>query len=203
MTLTRHWKWAAAALLAATGIWLVRVAAEVQLGRDFQPNEAVETIRVEIAVAPGGEDLDEPLALDLGLGFPLWLHRLGRVETTAAPFGAVSQRGTAAHAIRAGERAVFEFSVSGEPGLDELRTTPQLLAGVRVSDISRIGFTSQADHGWILAGYAIQINGKPFASNNTVNANGRGKQDEARERLTELNRDLGPEQAELTDLGRW
>jgi hypothetical protein len=200
MSLSRHGKWGAIALVAATGIWLLRADADVQLGQDFQPNEALETISVEIAVAPGGEDLDEPLALDLGLGFPLWLHRLGRVDTAAAPFGAVSQRGTSAHAIRAGERATFEFSVSGAAGLDELRTVPQLLAGVRVSDISRIGFTSPADHGWILAGYTIQINGKPFASNSAVNANGRGKQDEARERLTELNRELGPQQAELSDL---
>jgi hypothetical protein len=200
MLVFKQGKWGAAGFLAALAIWLVQAAADVQVGRDFQANEAVETIRVEIAVGAGGEDLDEPLALDLGLGFPLWLHRLGRVESTAAPFGAVSQRGTAAHAIRAGERATFEFAASGETGLDELRTTPQLLAGVRVSDISRVGFTSPANHGWILAGYTIQINGKPFASNSAVNANGRGRQDESRERLTELNRELGPQQGELTDL---
>ncbi len=200
MLIGKQWKWIATAVIVTLGIWLVRAAGDVQVGRDFQANEAVETIRVEIAVAPDGEDLDEPLALDLGLGFPLWLHRLGRVDTTAAPFGAVSQRGTAAHSIRAGERATFEFSTSGAAGLDDLRTTPQLLAGVRVSDISRIGFTSPADHGWILAGYTIQVNRKPFATNSAVNANGRGKQDEARERLMELSREQGSEQAELTDL---
>jgi hypothetical protein len=193
-------QWGAVAVLAALGFWLVQALAEVQVGRDFQANEPLETIRLELVVGPGGEDLDEPIALDLGLGFPLWLHRLGRVETTAAPFGAVSQRGTAAHAIRAGERATFEFSTTASGELDDLRTTPQLLAGVRVSDISRVGFTSRADHGWIIAGYTIQINGKPFLSNSAVNVNGRGRQDEARERLTELNRDVGPQQTEMADL---
>ncbi len=166
------------AALAATVCWLVQAFAEVQVGTGFQPGESVQSIRVEIAVAPGGEDLDEPLALDLGLGFPLWLQRLGRVDSTVAPFGAVSQSGTDAHAIRAGERATFEFTASGVAGLDVLRTTEQLLAGVQVSDISRVGFTSPAEHGWILAGYKIDINGKPFVANDAVNANGRGLQDE-------------------------
>ncbi|MCU0735581.1 MAG: hypothetical protein MUF20_08655 [Methylotetracoccus sp.] len=188
------------AALAATVCWLVQAFAEVQVGTGFQPGESVQSIRVEIAVAPGGEDLDEPLALDLGLGFPLWLQRLGRVDSTVAPFGAVSQSGTDAHAIRAGERATFEFTASGVAGLDVLRTTDQLLAGVQVSDISRVGFTSPAEHGWILAGYKIDINGKPFVANDAVNANGRGLQDAARERLQELNRDLAPQQTELTDL---
>jgi hypothetical protein len=186
--------------LAVGCLWLIQASADVQVGEGFQPEEAVESIRVQLNIAPGGEDLDEPIALDLGLGFPLWLHRLGRVESPTAPFGAVCERGADAHAVRAGQSATFEFSMTGPAGQDDLRTSPQLLAGVRVSDISRVGFTSKAEHGWIIASYRIEVNGRPFVSNNSVSANGRGMQDAARERLMELDRDSGAQQAELNNL---
>lgn len=73
-------------------------------------------------------------------------------------------------------------------------------ANFHVSDIRRIAFASRADHGWIISGYKIEINDKLFLSNDDVNANRRGLQDAARERLTELNRDLVPRQEELNDL---
>jgi hypothetical protein len=200
MAVSKHWLWGAVGIGTTIVLWLFQATAQVQVGQEFQPNEAVDSIRVELVVGEEGEDLDEPIALDLGLGFPLWLHRLGRVDRVAAPFGAVSQVGTEVHAIRAGERATFEFRTAGVAGLDEMLETRQLLAGVRVSDINRVGFTSQANHGWVLSGYTIHINGKQFIANNAVNANGRGRQDEARERLMELNREASPQQVELTDL---
>ena len=200
MLVNKHWTWGVIRGAAALALWLVQVAAQVQVGREFQPNEAVQTIRIELAVGAGGEDLDEPMGSDLGLGFPLWLHRLGRVESTAAPFGRCLNKAQRCTLFVRENRTTFEFRTAGAAGLDEMRTTPQLLAGVRVSDISRVGFTSQADHGWIIAGYTIHINGKQFIANDTVNANGRTRQDEARERLMELNREASPQQAELTDL---
>ncbi len=57
-------------LLLAFGLWRAHAAGEVAVGEDFDPNEAVNQIRLELTVAPGGEALDEPIALDLGLGFP-------------------------------------------------------------------------------------------------------------------------------------
>lgn len=198
MSVSKFVGWGIAFVTVTLGVWIVTAAAQLQT-KEFEANEAVESIRVELTVGAGGEDLDEPIALDLGLGFPLWLHRLGRVDSAAAPFGAISQTGTDGHAVQAGQKATFEFN-RNSTGLDELRTTSQLLAAVHISDISHIGFTSKADHGWILESYSIRINGKLFHENTSVNANGRGCQDSARERLMEINRESNPEQTELTDL---
>ena len=43
----------------------------------------------------------------------------------------------------------------------------QLLAGVRVSDIRRIGFASPRTSDWMLEAYELEINGKPFAADTT------------------------------------
>lgn len=187
-------------VLAAAAIWWAQAIAETRQGSDFQPSDAVDSVELELTVSADGEDLDEPIALDLGLGFPFWLQSLGRVDGASAPFGAVAQRGVSAHSIRAGERATFSFSMTGDAGLDDLRATPQLLAGVHVGDISRVALTSRAERGWVIASYRLRINGKLFVENTAVNVNGRGAQDAARERLTELNRDLAPLQTELADL---
>lgn len=106
-------------LTLAIGLWRGHAAGDVTSGEDFDPNESVNTIRVEPTVANGGEDLDEPISLDLGLGFPLWLHRLGRVEDAEPAFGAVSQVGTESHAVPAGTPASFEFSTTAAAGLDD------------------------------------------------------------------------------------
>lgn len=181
----------------------------VSLGQD-PPNDAqsiavpvdevVKSLTLEFDVGPGGESLDEPLALDLGLGFPFWLHRLGRVDNFNAPFGAVSQTGQESHEIPAGQKAKFEFSAVAEPGLDTLHATPQMLSGLRLSDISRVGFCSKADHGWVLNGFKLLINDKLIASGNDLNANGRGLQDAAREQLAELNAQISPLQSEINEL---
>jgi hypothetical protein len=92
------------------------------------------------------------------------------------------------------------FRVDGEPGQDMLRTSPQLLTGVTVSDIERIGFSSQGTQAWVLAGYEIQINGRLFAANDNVGANARDANDAARLRLTELEAELQPLEVEFADL---
>lgn len=165
---------------------------------DFKANDAVETLTVKIDLGDGG-DLEEPIALDLGLGFPLWLHPVGRKPGEDAPFGAVPQQTTAKTKVPAGASATFTFALKGEAGQDELQTTPHLLAGVRVADISRVGFASRGTTDWMLAGYEITISGKPFAAAQP------GKKatelpEETRTKLADLEAKIKPLQAELAEL---
>lgn len=162
------------------------------------PGEAVETLTVKLDVGAGGDELDEPVALDLGLGFPLWLDPLGRKAGESAPFGAVPQQTTATEKVAPGSTATFIFAVKGDPGRDLLRTTPQLLAGVRVADIARIGFTSRGATNWVLAGYEITINDKAFASGKPgVKAAERGV---AGAKLADIAAKVAPLQKDLDDL---
>jgi hypothetical protein len=154
---------ASVALLGFTLMWSL-AGGGTQLETLFKANEAVESLTVKIDVASEGASLEEPIALDLGLGFPLWLHPVGRKAGESPPFGAVPQQTTAGARIEPGASGSFTFTLKGEPGLDELQTTPQLLAGVRVSDIARVGFIGPGTTDWALAGYEITINGKTFAS---------------------------------------
>ncbi|MCC6507532.1 MAG: hypothetical protein IT423_00385, partial [Pirellulaceae bacterium] len=170
-----------AAFVLATIPLVTRVLGQTPAS-DIQPpgqveDEAIQSLKVVLSVSSAGDNLDEPLALDLGLGFPLWLHRLGRVEQPHAPFGAVSQVGHEAHEVVAGSQATFEYSLDGPAGLDTLHATPQLLTGLRLSDISRVGFCSRADHRWILSSYKLHVNGKLFAGREIDNGHGRGRQD--------------------------
>lgn len=137
-------------------------AAGIHVG-DLTPDELVKTLTVTIFTSDQGEDLDEPVALDLGLGFPLWLYPVGWSAGQEVPFGAIAQKATAQSKIQAGSSATFTFDVAGQPGQDVLQTTPQLLAGVRVSDIHRVGLASARASDWILQGYELKINGADFA----------------------------------------
>jgi hypothetical protein len=133
-----------------------------QLDQHFAADENIETLTVELAVAHDGMELSEPVALDLGLGFPLWLiPRLGD-EGGPPAFGALPQRATLSQAVPAGERANFTFDVRAVDGSDVLKTNLQLLGGVRVSDISRIGLCAEGRTDWQLELLEIQINGKLF-----------------------------------------
>jgi hypothetical protein len=162
------------------------------------PDETVETLTVKLDVGAGGDDLDEPVALDLGLGFPLWLHPVGRKADESPPFGAAPQQTTAKGKVGAGSRVTFTFRVKGDPGQDVLRTTAQLLAGVRVSDIARVGFASRGASNWELAAYAITINGKAFVSGKPgVKA---GEREAARKKLADVAARVGPLDQELADL---
>jgi hypothetical protein len=200
MVTRNYWMGGVFGACIAVAIWLAQAAGDVQIGEEFEANEAVQTVSVQIQIGSEGENLDEPVALDLGLGFPLWLHPLGREENEPAPFGAVVQNQATGRTIAAGDSGVFEFAVAGDVGQDVLRTSQQLLAGVRVSDISRIGFTSPGEHAWILGSYEVRVNGKLFAANEVVNANAGERQEAARRQLSELGAAIGPQQTELADL---
>lgn len=182
---------------AATG---PAAGAEFQLATDWNGTEEVESLTVHLDVGADGEALHTPLALDLGLGFPLWLHPAGREEAAQPPFGAVPQQTTAQRTVAAGSRATFTFSRQGEPGQDRFRTSSQLLAGVRVADLARIGFVGPATGDWTLAGYALDINGRRFATHEAVNLRPQDAQENAQFELVELDLTIAPLQQELTDL---
>ena len=188
------------AALVSAGMTRSLVQADFQLDTDSEAAEAIRTLVVRIDVGADGDDLQEPVALDLGLGFPFWLHPLGQVESENAPVGAVPQQTTAGTTVSAGSSATFTFSLDAEAGQDVLHTTSQLLAGTQVSDIARIGFASQGSTNWILAGYEIQVNGRSFASNDEVNLKAQEAQDSARFELAELGLRIAPLEAELSDL---
>lgn len=199
--MTRRSKLMWTALLACLGgaAWGWAAEQSGEPAGEFQPNEAVEVIEVKLEVGDG-EKLEEPVALDLGLGFPLWLHPMGRGEGETAPFGAVPQETTAAPAVEAGSSVTFTFRLAGESGQDVLQTTPQLLAGVRVSDIARVGFSSLGNGNWTLAGYQVTVNGKPLAAGTALSQRAQESQDNARFRLAELGVEIGPKQAVLAQL---
>ena len=191
--------WGLAALVGAVVTWSL-VRADFQLATDREPGEVVQSLTVRIDVGAQGGDLEEPVALDLGLGFPFWLHPVGRGPSETAPFGAVPQETTAGAKVAAGSGATFTFALEGAAGQDVLQTTSQLLAGVQVSDIARIGFASEGSGDWVLAGYEIQINGQTFASNDNVGLKAKEAQDNARFELADLGLQTAPLEQEQSDL---
>ncbi|MFH1267247.1 MAG: hypothetical protein ABIK89_16080, partial [Planctomycetota bacterium] len=166
--------------------------ADTPFAERFQPEDTIQTLAVTIEVGAAGEDLTEPVALDLGLGFPFWLHPVGRPENTTAPFGAVPQQTTAQGRLPAGSSATFTFDLAGDPGQDVFLTTPQLLARVRVSDISRVGFASSGSTGWVLDGYEIQVNGRPLASGKALGVSPKQAQDAVHAKLKDLQLKIQP-----------
>lgn len=135
---------------------------------DFDRDTPIEMIRISIRTGEHAAPLQEPLDVHLGFGFPL---RLLEVSDLSG-FAAVPQRSSlsaGSSEIAPGEDAWFEFVVASKNfGDDKLRKTPQLLAGLKSKDICKIGFASQGKSDWELAGYTIEVNGKPFASNDAV-----------------------------------
>jgi hypothetical protein len=125
--------------------------------------DPVRTVSVTISVG-NGSDLTERIGLDLGLGFPLWLGPIGSDSTRPAPFGAMPQSGPTEPVLKASGESRFTFAADGEPGGDVLRTTRQLLGGVLVGDIRRIGFIGPVTTDWDLAGYEVKINDRTVAA---------------------------------------
>src|SRR5262245_57216738 len=182
--------WWALMWLASAG-WLL-LAAPDWAADVSSPREEVVSISVDVQVGAEGQDLQEPLALDLGLGFPLHLAPLGYSPGAALPYGAIPQTGPVARLLRAGEKATYEFTVGGDPGHDQLRSSPQLLAGVQVSDISRVGFASAGKSDWVLAGYEVRVNGKVLAAKKDAPARVRQAQDKSRARIAQIEAELVP-----------
>lgn len=152
----------------------------------LDPATPIESIAVTITVGAKGADLDGPVDLHLGIGFPLRLYPLGGTSREPA-FAAYPQKSTlesGAKAIKAGGSATFEFSAkAGDKGQDTLSTTPHLLRDLTVGDIQRLGFSSQAKTDWVLAGYRVEVNGELLASNDAVDAR-------AVEQLTKIRENL-------------
>ncbi len=156
---------------------------------ELPPDDAVESIKITLGVGTDGAALSEPVDVHLGLGFPLRLYPLGGVQRdpSFAAFPRTSTLAGTANAIQPGQQATFEFSAKGgDAGLDVLRTSPQLLAGVKCGDLQRIGFASQGRSDWVLAGYRIEVNGKLFAANGQVAARAQEKLAASRDSLTKL-----------------
>lgn len=156
---------------------------------DLPPDEAVQTIKITLGVGTDGTALSEPVDVHLGLGFPLRLYPLGGVkrEPSFAAFPFKSSLEGMADEIPPGKMATFEFSAKGDDaGLDALRTSQQLLTGVKCGDLQRIGFASQGRSNWVLAGYRIEVNGRLFAANGLVDARVQEKQAANHENLAKL-----------------
>lgn len=177
-----------------------RAKAEFVFHEDFESDEEIQTLTVRITVGAEGEDLAEPVALDLGLGFPLWLHPLGRTAEESVIFGAVPQSATATQTASAGSVVEFTFELAGDAGQDALQTSSQLLAGVRLADISRIGFMSRGENNWVLGAYEIEINGNDFAANDDVNVSVQAQHEAARSRLSEIAAEVLPVETDAENL---
>lgn len=164
----------------------------------FQPNELVESIQVKLELG-AGNSTDEAIFLDLGLGFPLWLVPGNSIPATV-PFGAVPQVADATNQLEAGKKSTFTFRTSGAPGRDVLNTTPQLLKGLKVGDIRRIGFASLAEKDWELSGFELLVNSKPLHAANNLKLRPKQLQQEAQAKLGGLSQGAAPASQELSNL---
>lgn len=137
----------------------------------LQPNDPIQSLKVKLKVGENGEALMEGVDLHLGFGFPLRLYPIG-TDSREPSFAAFPQKSSLEpgnNVLNPGESATFEYAVAPEsPGLDELKTTPTLLDGLKVSDIHNIGFASKGSSDWVLEGYEIEVNGQRYASNDSV-----------------------------------
>src|SRR5262249_11198750 len=139
--------------------------------------------------------------LDLGLGFPLWLAPESKEPRPPLPFGAVPDSTTAQEKIAAGDSGVFTFRAqTDKPGSDQLLTSAQLLDGVKVTDLTRIGFVGLPKGNWKLSGYDVKVNGKMLATDNDLDLSGKAALDKAADRLAELGPKAGPLVEERKDL---
>ena len=180
-------------------LWLQAFVAGAQPPDELSPNEVVQTVHVEITIGADGEALNETVAMDLGLGFPFWLAPVGETTGSLRGFGAMPRVG-AANSIAPGATASFEFSANTDSGLDPLLTSPQLLSNVQVGDISRIGFASRGESGWVLAGYKVTVNGKILAERENVDSDAIEQRRAAEQRKDELTAEIASRQAEVVDL---
>lgn len=156
---------------------------------NLPPGETVESIKITLGVGSEGAALSEPVDVHLGLGFPLRLYPLGGIkrEPSFAAFPFKSSLNEMVTEIMPGQMASFEFSArEGDVGFDALRTSQQLITGVKCGDLQSIGFASQGRTDWVLAGYRIEVNGKLFAANGLVDVHAQQKLASSRESLMKL-----------------
>ncbi len=159
-----------------------------EMGR-LPADEVVESIKIMLGVGTEGAALTEPVDVHLGLGFPLRLYPLGGVrrEPSFAAFPHKSSLAGMVTEIQPGQMASFEFSAKeSDAGTDALRTSQQLLTGVKCGDLQSIGFASQGRSDWVLAGYRIEVNGKLFAANGLVDVHAQQKLASSRTSLMKM-----------------
>ncbi len=117
-------------------------------------SESIEQIRVTILPAPGRE-IDELVDVHLGFGFPLRLSTVDaqEMQPVFAALPTESSLDADAEAIPAGELSWFQFDQTAEANeRDPLKTSQTLLQGLKVSDITQIGFATKGQSDWTLAG---------------------------------------------------
>jgi hypothetical protein len=170
---------------------------ETKPAEPLQPGDPVRTISVTLTVGDKA-DLTDRVGLDLGIGFPLWLDPIGTDPTRPAPFGAMPQQGPDEPVLKAGAEATFTFAADGDPGKDVLHTSRQLLSGVLVRDLRRIGFIGPVTTDWELAGYELKINGRTIATGTQVSP--RKLLDKTLGELAAVGRKLRPLEQKQADL---
>ncbi len=183
----------ASILLAyAVGVPLVNRNCEAApaIEDDFGRDEVVETISVTIATGDDGQVVEETMALDLGLGFPLWLDPLGREPDEETPFGAVPDASDATATLSPGQSATFTFRAAAIGDRDRLRWTPALMDQVRVSDISRIGLLARGDSDWCLHRLEVTVNGKTLFAADDMDVHIQNEQALAQLRLDEVDDEI-------------
>ncbi|MEO2036307.1 MAG: hypothetical protein ABGZ35_29890, partial [Planctomycetaceae bacterium] len=134
---------------------------------ELNPEDAVRNIRVRLQTGSSGDPLVEAVTLQLGTGFPFRLYPLGSADRSpeVAAYPQKSSLKANEHRLKPGGIATFEFEAQpADNGLDELQTSPALMDGLTVADLSSIGFASRGESDWVLAGYEIQVNDSLFAS---------------------------------------
>lgn len=146
---------------------------ELKMGR-VPVGDPLSSVKVTITVASTGEPLEESVDLHLGLGFPLRLYPLGGAERKPA-FAAYPQKSSLAEGVtslKPGESATFEFALDPAEGdgSDPMQSTRNLLRDLRVRDVGPPGFASTGNTAWVLAGYALELNGLPYVEHQGLNA---------------------------------
>ena len=132
----------------------------------------IEKVTVRLQVAKDSGPLVETVALHLGTGFPFRLYPLGSVERSpeVAAFPQRSSLRANQHRIDEGQIAEFEFQANPEKdGMDILKSSPALLQGLTVGDLSSIGIASRGESDWVLGGYEVLVNGQLLASHGELN----------------------------------
>ena len=217
--------------LILSGMFSTPASADFKMGKELKAADEVKKLSVTITVGKDGGDLEEGVALDLGLGFPLLLEPVGRDTSAATEFGAVPQETTAGKKIAAGKSGKFTFTLKADAnaqnqaadtdqatntdqatdqdqttdqdqatGQDQFDTSNQLLDGILVSDISRIGFAGLGNKKWTLAGYEILVNDKLLASNDKVDAKAGDALTAAQFGIADLGLKITPLEKTVSDL---
>ncbi len=114
-------------------------------------------------------------------------------------------------AVEPGAAGVFEFAAyrmadaavgEGEPSiaLRDALWTSQLLEGVQVGDIRRIGLASPGLSRWKLEGLRIEVNGQLLFEKSAINESAMDARIRAEQRLSEIGAELTGRQTEISEL---